>query len=67
MTQSTLKIDGYHGSPHDRGRADFYYHRLPRPNKTVPYYTRDLTDDEITEYHRGYREAEEIGIQKDFY
>ena len=62
----SMKIDTSHGSPYDRGGADFYYGRARRPHKTNPIRTTNLTPEEVAEYHRGYDEAEEFGEQKDF-
>lgn len=66
-------IDRSHGSPYDRGGADFWYHRPRRPHK-YPNGTynqprvdeADLTPAEIAAYHQGYDEAEAQGDQKDW-
>ena len=51
-----------HGSPHDRGSADAYYHRPPDPH----YYKlgrasqrvdkKDMSDEQRAEYYLGYNE-----------
>ena len=60
-----------HGGLFDRGSADFYYGRVPRPH----YWTlgtgggehiTDLTPEEIAEYQAGYDDAEELGDMKDW-
>ena len=62
-----------HGSPYDRGGADFYYHRARNPHKggvgggSGPRIEIDaLTEAEIAEYHLGYDDAELLGDQKDW-
>jgi hypothetical protein len=70
---STPSVTGNpkHGSPRDRGGADFYYHR-----PCVPHYwpkgtghghkveEKDMTVEEIKDYHDGYAEAKKWGDQK---
>jgi len=72
-TKEPVKEEGYdtsHGSPYDRGAADSYYGRDPRPHKIVPYTGADavkgqmqkvsLTDPaEIAAYNAGYRENDD--------
>lgn len=57
-------------SPYDRGRADSYYHRIPRPHKWLDGIGRnevtDLTAEEIADYHRGYDENEKSGEFKEW-
>ena len=62
-----------HGSPEDRGSADYYYRRERRPHwypegtykgKEITEY--DMTQRQIDEYHKGYDEAEKQGYQKDY-
>lgn len=55
-----------HGSPMDRGSADAYYNRLPKPhywpNGTLKGYkvTReDMTQEQIDEYYEGYNNQED--------
>ena len=62
-----------HGSPYDRGGADFWYHRGRRPHKypngtgNAPKVEEaDLTPEEVAAYHAGYDRAEEQGDQKDW-
>lgn len=54
--------DRSHGSPYDRGRADSYYLRPPRPHKWMDGIGRveitDLTPAEIDEYHQGFDDNE---------
>jgi hypothetical protein len=68
-----MKHDERHGSPFDRGGADFYYRRGFVPH----YYTgatymsdrieRDaMTAAEIAAYAAGYEAAEAAGDQKDY-
>ena len=52
-----------HGSPHDRGSADSYYHRLPDPHyyKVDSYASdrvekKDMSDEQRAEYYLGYNE-----------
>lgn len=72
-TKEPVKEEGYdtsHGSPYDRGAADSYYGRDPRPHKIVPYTGADgvkgqmqkvpLTDPaEIAAYNAGYSENDD--------
>lgn len=63
-----------HGSPHDRGSADYYYWRPFDPH----YYpngtyngeridpTNGMTEEQVAEYRRGYDEAEKFGDRKDW-
>jgi hypothetical protein len=61
-----------HGSPYDRGSADAYYQRPPRPH----YYNRYMYDNrieselmtaqEITEYNLGYNEQVASGDFKNW-
>jgi hypothetical protein len=57
-----------HGSPYDRGSADSYYRRSPRPHKggvggdSGPEVT-NLTQDELLAYHAGYNDNE---VSKNF-
>ena len=67
------KYDKRHGGPFDRGGADFWYHRPPRPHYFVGgTYTSDevseanMTKEEIEAYNAGYAEAEAQGGQKDW-
>lgn len=48
----------HHGSPADRGSADAWYGRPPRPHKRIGPYASieftDLTAEEVAEYHAGF-------------
>jgi len=60
-----------HGSPFDRGSADYYYGRLYRPHYFVgdtygSAEITDLTDQERAEYRAGWEEADRYGDQKDW-
>lgn len=64
-------MDRSHGSPYDRGYADFYYWRPMRPHKypNGTYHAprvENLTPEEIREYRQGYNDAEEVGERKDW-
>jgi hypothetical protein len=60
-----------HGSPRDRGQADYYYwrdrdpHYWPQGTGKGQRIT-DLTPEEIEEYLAGYDEAEEWGVRKEW-
>ena len=72
--KETVKEENYdksHGSPYDRGAADSYYGRKPRPHKIAPYTGPDavkgqmqlvtLTDPaEIAAYNAGYSENDDF-------
>ena len=48
-----------HGSPHDRGSADAYYGRQPRPHKRDGATTLPLTHpEEYSAYYHGYATEE---------
>lgn len=62
-----------HGDAFDRGGCDYYYGRPRQPH----YYIgktrqspiveeKDMTPQEIADYHAGYSHAQEIGEQKDW-
>ena len=62
-----------HGNPFDRGSADSYYHRQPKPHywpegtghgKMVD--KEDMTPEEICEYMAGYEWNEVFGDKKDY-
>jgi len=56
-----------HGSPYDRGTADYYYSRAMKPHKKIGLdRVYDLTDEEIEEYYQGNKDAEELGDQKEW-
>lgn len=67
-------IDKSHGSPYDRGGADYYYWRGFDPH----YYpegtyigeridpSNGMTDEQVKEYRIGYTKAMTIGDRKDW-
>ena len=73
MDFDLTKLKTGHGSPEDRGGADFWYHR-PRSPHWYPNGTynepeileKDMTQEQIAAYHKGYDEAELAGDLKDF-
>ena len=66
MDFDLTKLKTGHGSPEDRGGADFWYHR-PRSPHWYPNGTYNEPEIlEIAAYHKGYDEAELAGDQKDF-
>ena len=69
----SVTIDESHGSPFDRGMADFWYYRQPEPHywPEGTYHGDKITEDrmsvvEIAAYNAGYAEAYEQGDQKDY-
>jgi hypothetical protein len=65
--------DARHGGPFDRGAADSYYGRAPRPHYFVgdTYSSDEVTRDQMTReereaYHAGYDYNEEMGDKKDW-
>jgi hypothetical protein len=69
----SVTIDKSHGSPFDRGNADFWYRRQPEPHfwPEGTYHGVKVTEDrmsavEIAAYLAGYAEAEDQGDQKDY-
>lgn len=62
-----------HGSPFDRGSADYYYHRPCSPHywpdgtgHGEKVEKADMTAEQIAEYVAGYKEAMEFGDQKEW-
>lgn len=66
-------MDKRHGGPYDRGSADSYYQRGPRPH----YFTGntyqseevleiDMTEQEIAEYMQGFNDNEAINNFKEY-
>lgn len=62
-----------HGGPFDRGSADSYYGRGPRPHyfmegtATSPKVEESaMTQDQLDEYYAGYAYNEEFGDKKDW-
>ena len=69
----SVTIDESHGSPFDRGMADFWYYRQPEPHywPEGTYHGDKITEDrmsvvEIAAYNAGYAEALFQGDQKDY-
>jgi hypothetical protein len=66
-----MRTDRAHGSPYDRGGADFWYWRPYRPHYfehgsySSPEHT-DLTPEELAEYAAGWKRAEDQGDRKDW-
>lgn len=65
------QFDKSHGSPFDRGGADFWYHRPRSPHKYPngsynPPLVTELTPEELEAYEAGYAEAEANGDQKNY-
>ena len=64
-------LNDKHGSCFDRGGADYYYGRKPRPHKggvgggSGPR-IEELSPEEIADYMRGFDEAEKDGNQKQY-
>ena len=63
--------DTRHGSPWDRGGADYYYGRNPNPHffEGAPYATakfekENMTDQQIDEYFAGYVWMQRTGAEK---
>ena len=55
-----------HGSPYDRGSADYYYWRRPDPHywpegtgKGLRVEQVDMTDEQVSDYYRGYEEEDD--------
>jgi hypothetical protein len=65
-----IEYEDYHGSPFDRGRADYYYGRGPGPHKWLDDVGRKrvevLTEEEISAYMAGYACGKEWGEQKEY-
>ena len=78
ITNTTIVMNGRHykkrhGGPFDRGSADSYYDRAPRPHFfTDATYQSDeieerfMTKAQIEEYHAGYEYNEKFGDKKDW-
>ena len=75
MTKTTTykgkEYDSSHGSPFDRGSADFYYRRNPKPHMWLDSHGGnqiELSDPQQVEaYMAGYAEAKEFGEQKNWW
>jgi hypothetical protein len=73
VTFNGIEYNERHGGPFDRGSADSWYQREPRPH----YYVGDtgsselieeyrMTEDEIQQYLAGYEYNEQCGGKKDY-
>ena len=74
MSKRKERLDREHGSPYDRGSADSWYGRNPRPH----YYTgsslmseriehEDMSEEEVKEYWRGFDDNEnDLMMRKDY-
>ena len=67
------KFNMRHGGPYDRGHSDFWYNRGYDPHyyKGGTYASPrvekdDMTPEELAAYRAGYKEAEDMGDQKDW-
>ena len=65
--------DGRHGGPFDRGAADSWYGRPPRPHfftdatyQSMEITERFMTQAQIAEYHAGYEWNEAQGGKKNW-
>ena len=68
-----MKYDTSHNSPFDRGGADSYYQRPPRPHywktvngKGIKIEEKDMTPEEVQAYLEGYEENERRGDFKEW-
>lgn len=66
-------VDKRHGGPYDRGSADSYYQRGPRPHyfkgdtyNSPEVLQTDMTEQEIAEYMQGFDDNEKINNFKDW-
>jgi hypothetical protein len=73
MIREHILFSTAHGSPYDRGGADSWYGREPKPHwypngtGSEPRITeRDMTPDEIAAYWAGYEDNEAEGGKKDY-
>ena len=74
MSKRKERLDREHGSPYDRGSADSWYGRNPRPH----YYTGSslmseriehdkMSEEEVKEYWRGFDDNEnDLMMRKDY-
>ena len=64
------EFDTSHGSPFDRGSADSWYSRGPRPHYMTPTGNKVIevmmTAEQIRAYHAGYAHNERFGGKKDW-
>ena len=72
MTTIDTVYDTRHGGAYDRGSADSYYHRAPRPHyfQGDTYQTAEITAQpgslEWEAYMAGYNQNEQFGDKKDW-
>ncbi len=74
MIDRKERLDREHGSPYDRGSADSWYGRNPRPHFYIksslssPKVEHDkMSDEETREYWRGYDDNEnDLMMRKDY-
>lgn len=67
------RLDRDHGSPYDRGGADSWYRRPPKPHfyagptgMSERFEEDQMTEEQIREYWRGYEDNEAAGDHKDW-
>ena len=63
-TTTTTALSRRHGSPYDRGAADAYYGRMPRPHyflggSNTSAKVETLSEEEVAEYLLGYNEQDD--------
>ena len=74
MVDRKERLDRGHGSPYDRGSADSYYGRNPRPHYFIGatysskrFTLEEMSENEVREYWRGYDDNEEdLMMRKDW-
>ena len=70
METLRAKHDTSHGSPFDRGEADFYYWRGPqphyRPANSPQVNEASMTPEQIQAYKDGYAYGEFLGERKNY-
>jgi len=72
MTETKTQFDTRHGGAYDRGSADSYYHRPPRPHYFVgdTYQSKEVLaqpdSPEWKDYMAGYEDNERFGDKKDW-
>jgi len=64
------KHDITHGSPFDRGSADFYYWKGPqphyRPADSPQVNEESMSPEQVEAYYAGYAYGEAVGERKDY-
>ncbi len=74
MVDRKERLDRGHGSPYDRGSADSWYGRNPRPHYFIGatydskrFTLEEMSKKEVKEYWRGYDDNEEdLMMRKDW-